>query len=71
MDGKQPWIALNIDPGAAPSLLPSGFVLLPPTAFGDVRIGIKSVDDLHALHRIIFAAMQTTLEERTKPGSGG
>lgn len=64
LDGKQPWIALNVPADAAPSLLPPGFTLLPPSAFGDVRVGLRGPDDLHALNRILFAAMSRTVEER-------
>ncbi len=66
MDSKQPWVAFNIDAASAPSLLPSGFSLLPPSAFADVRVAIRSPDDLHALNRIAFAAMSRTLEERNR-----
>lgn len=69
LDGKQPWIILNVAPDAAPGLLPPGFSLLPGTAFGDVRVAIKGPEDLHALNRILFAAMQRTVEER-RPRSG-
>jgi hypothetical protein len=69
LDGKQPWLALNLPPEGASALLPPGVSLLPSSAFGDVRVGIRSADDLHALNRIIFAAMQRTVEER-KPRAG-
>lgn len=71
LDSKQPWIAFNVAPSAAPALLPPGFTLLPPTAFGEVRVAIRGPDDLHALNRIAFAAMQQTLEERRSRNEGG
>lgn len=64
LDCKQPWIAFNVDPAAAPALLPAGFALLAPTAFGEVRVGIRGTDDIHSLNRIAYAAMVRTLEER-------
>lgn len=64
LDGKQPWLAVNLPAEGAAALLPPGFSLLPGNAFGDVRVAIRSADDLHALNRIIFAAMQRTVEER-------
>ncbi len=74
LDCKQPWIAFNVDPALAAPLLPAGFTLLAPTAFGDVRVGIRGPDDLHALNRIAYAAMARTLEERNRgrdAGAGG
>jgi hypothetical protein len=71
LDSKQPWVAFNVELALAPSLLPAGFSLLPAIAFGDVRVGIKGPDDLHALNRIAYAAMQRTLEERRGRGDGG
>jgi hypothetical protein len=64
LEGKQPWAAFNVDPATAPSLLPPGATILPSNSFGEVRVAIKGPDDLHALNRITFAAMQRTLEER-------
>ncbi|MDP2308546.1 MAG: type I restriction endonuclease [Pseudomonadota bacterium] len=66
LDCKQPWVAFNVEPAMAPSLLPAGFSLLPATSFGEVRVGIRGPDDLHALNRIAYAAMCRTLEERKR-----
>lgn len=70
LDGKQPWVAFNVDPAEASSLLPAGFALLPANTLGDVRVAIKGPDDLHTLNRIAYAAMVRTLEERKVADSG-
>lgn len=64
IESKTPWIGLNLSPEAAAALLPKGYSLLPATAYAEVRVGLSAVDDLHALHRVIFAAMQKTVEDR-------
>lgn len=64
IEGKTPWIGLNAPHDVVASLLPKGFTLLPPIAFAEVRVGLTSVDDLHALNRVIFAAMQKTVDDR-------
>lgn len=63
LDGKSPWVAFNIKPEKAAELLPPGFSLLPATQAAEVRVGVKGPNDLHALNRLIFAAMQQTVED--------
>lgn len=64
LDGKVPWIGLNLPRDVAQGLLPKGFALLPESAWADVRVALSSVEDLHALNRVIFAALQNTVNER-------
>jgi hypothetical protein len=64
LDSKQPWVVVNVTPAQAVALLPAGVSLLPATAFGDVRIPIRSPEDLHSLNRVLIAAMIRTVDER-------
>jgi hypothetical protein len=61
---KNPWIGFNLDPAVAASLLPSGMTLMEPHAYSAVRVAIKSVDDILALNRLVFAAFQKTIADR-------
>jgi hypothetical protein len=64
LDGRQKWLAVNLPPDQTVSLLPPGFSMLPPSAFGESRIAINGVADAHALGRVVFAAMAKAVEDR-------
>jgi hypothetical protein len=64
IESKAPWLGLNLSPEVAGPLLPKGLTLMPPTAHAEVRVGLHSVEDLHSLNRVIFAAIQKTVDDR-------
>jgi hypothetical protein len=64
LDSKQPWAVFNLEAGALAALLPTGVQQLPPIAHGDARVAIRGPDDLHALNRVMLAAMQRTIQDR-------
>lgn len=66
LESKTKWIGFNIDREVGRSLVPSGFNILDPSPYAEFRIEVKSIEDINALNRIVFSAMQQTIKEREK-----
>ncbi len=66
LDCKKPWVAFNLDPEAAAPLVPAGRTLLSGYAWAPFRILVAGPDDLHQLHRLVFAAMQRQVDEHQR-----
>lgn len=66
LESKTKWVGFNVDREVGRSLVPSGFNILDPSPYAEFRIEVKSIEDINALNRIVFSAMQQTIKEREK-----
>ena len=64
LESKIKWIGVDVEEDVASALIPDSFVRLKPSAISKVRIQINSVEDIHALNRVIFASFEKTISDR-------
>ena len=58
------WVGLDLPHDEVISLIPEHFNMLEGNAFSQSRVEIESVDDLHALNRVVFACFEKTIADR-------
>jgi predicted type IV restriction endonuclease len=63
-ESRVPWVGFNVDQTVAAALIPAGFKRLDPHPWAEFRVAITSPQDLSALHRLVYAAFQKTIEDR-------
>ena len=63
---KKKWVGFNIDEKTGISCIPEGMIKLEPSPWAEFRIAINQPDDIHKLHRLVFAAFQKTIQDRMR-----
>ncbi len=69
IEGRKNWIGLNVDEAAGQPLVPDGIARLEPHPFAAFRVQIDSPDDLRGLDKLVCAAFEKTIRDRTRSSS--
>jgi predicted type IV restriction endonuclease len=66
LDGKNKWVAFDIDPESGSRMLPENFEIMPPTAHASFRVKINNSHDIYTLTELVYASFEKTIQDREK-----
>jgi len=66
IEGRKPWVGFNIDPTVGRGLIPTNIDVLEGNPYSEFRLSINNPEDFHQLNRLIFAAFEKAILDRTK-----
>jgi len=66
IDGRRNWVGFNVDTDVGLPLIPEGMVRLEPHPFADFRVQVSSPDDIDKLCKLVLAAFEKTIADRTR-----